>query len=228
MDRETKVLLIEDDPNTRRMARMAMAAKGYRVLEADSVASGLRQLFGEAPDLVVIDLELPDGSGLDVCRKVREHPTLSATPLVLLTGHGKLEEKLQGFDAGADQYLVKPLDPLELGSWVEALLKRAGPGRGGGPELIAGELTVLPESHLLRYRGREIADLTPKEFDLLAALVKNRPRVLSRQFILSKVWKTVAVDNLVDTHLWKLRKKLPAELADRIQAIPGRGFRYLE
>lgn len=228
MAEEIKILLIEDDPTTRRVARMALAAKGYRVLEADSVASGLHQLFSEEPNLVVIDLELPDGSGLDICRKVREHKTLHALPLVLLTGHGKLDEKLDGFGAGADQYLVKPVDPLEFGSWVEALLKRVQADRGEGRELNAGELTILPDSHLVRYGGHEIADLTPKEFDLLCALVKNRPRVLSRQFILSKVWKTVAVDNLVDTHLYKLRKKVPEELAQRIQAIPGRGFRYLE
>lgn len=222
------ILFIEDDGQTRRYAALALAALGHRVLESDGIAAGFHLFQAERPDLVVLDIALPDGNGLEFCRKARAHKTLARTPIIMLTGKGDIADKAAGFDAGADQYLVKPVAPRELAMWTQALLTRVSYDEGHGGELVAGDLVIDPDSNLVRFRGTAISNLTVKEFDLLYCLVRNRPKVLTRQYFLSKLWRTVAVDNLVDSHLRNLRRKLPQELADRLQAVPGKGFRYFD
>ncbi|MBI4347754.1 MAG: response regulator transcription factor [Elusimicrobia bacterium] len=222
------LLFIEDDLETRRYAALALAGLGHRVLEADTIAVGLHLFQSERPDLVILDIALPDGSGLEFSRKARAHKVLARTPIIMLTGKGELDDKAAGFDAGADQYLVKPVAPRELAMWAQALLQRVAFEEGHGGELVAGDVIIDPDANLVRFRNLSIANLTNKEFDLFYCMVKNRPKILSRQFFLSKLWRTVAVDNLVDSHLRNLRRKLPQELADRLQAVPGKGFRYFD
>lgn len=228
MDEAKKILVVEDDGEQRRMLREALSAQGWRVVETDGIESGWHLFQSHKPDLAVLDVHLPDGSGRDLCRKIRGHKTLSATPVVMLTGRGELDDRLSGFEAGADQYLVKPVHVRELLAWVQALLRRLTLDKDEGAELRAGDLVIELETHLVRYKDRVVPNLTCKEFDLLAFLVKKRPKVLSRGDILKTLWRTIAVDHVVDTHLSNLRRKLPAEVADRLQSIPGRGFRYFE
>ncbi|MBI5202146.1 MAG: response regulator transcription factor [Elusimicrobia bacterium] len=222
------ILFIEDDAQTRRYSALAITGLGHRVLESEGVEVGLSLFNTERPDLIILDINLPDGNGVDFCRRVRAHPTLARTPIIMLTGKGEMDDKAAGFDAGADQYLVKPVPPRELGMWVQALLQRLAFEEGKGGELVVGDLALNADAQLVRFQNLTISNLTGKEFDLLYALVKNRPKILSRQFFLSKLWKTVATDNLVDTHLRNLRRKLPQALADRLQAVPGKGFRYFD
>ena len=217
----------EDDAELRVPIRDILVASGYRVLEAESVEMGVHLFLRQTPDLAILDVELPDGSGLEVCRAIRGHKTLSKTPVIMLTGAGKLEEKTAGFAAGADHYLIKPIQPEELLLWIGALLRRAAPDEGSGKFVEAGDLRVDLEAHLVRFKGQDITDLTVKELQLIGFLVRHRPKPVSRKQILSVLWRTVAVDHLVDTHISNLRKKLPPELSDRIQSVPGRGFRYL-
>ncbi|MCX5788254.1 MAG: response regulator transcription factor [Elusimicrobia bacterium] len=220
------VLIVEDDMAIRTASAFVLSAAGYRVLESDTIAVGLHLFQTQQPDIVLVDVGLPDGSGMDLCRKVRASKKLSATPVIILTAQGQFESKSAGFEAGADQYLVKPVPPQEVLLWVQALLKRVDFDQGKGKALEAGDLVIEPEAHLVRYRDVAISNLTVKEFDLLYFLVRNRPKVLSRQHILSNLWHTVAVDKLVDAHMGNLRSKLPQELADKLQAVPGKGFRY--
>lgn len=220
------VLLIEDEAFSRQAAALALSGAGYRVLETDAIAEGFHLFQREKPDLVVLDLLLPDGSGVDLCRKMRAHKNLAATPVIMLTAKGELDDKESGFDAGADQYLVKPVLPRELLLWVQALLKRLQFDQGGGGQLEVGELTIDPAAHLVRFRDATVLNLTVKEFDLLYFLVRHRPKVLSRAYILNNLWHTVAVDRLVDTHMGNLRRKLPPELADKLHTVPGKGFRF--
>lgn len=224
-DRKT-ILLIEDEALSRGAAALALTSAGYRVLETDGIAEGFHLFQKEKPDLVVLDVGLPDGSGVDLCRKFRAHKNLAATPVILLTAKGELGDKESGFDAGADQYLVKPVVPRELLLWVQAMLKRLQFDQGGTGQLEAGELTIDPAAHLVKFRDATILNLTVKEFDLLYFLVRNRPKVLSRPYILNNLWHTVAVDRLVDTHMGNLRRKLPPDLADKLHTVPGKGFRY--
>lgn len=220
-----KILVVEDDEQVREVVRFTLAAD-YRVLEAETARQGLRLFQAESPDLAVIDVMLPDMDGLVLCRRIREDAQRSATPVIVLTALSALEDKASGVAAGADQYLVKPVRPKELKLWVDALIQR----RGGGPQaaIEAGDLRILRESHMVSFRGRLLPDLTPKEFELLRLLVEARPKVLSREAILSRLWDTVTVDHVVDTHMSNLRKKLPPELAARVQNVPGKGFRYFD
>lgn len=219
------VLLIEDDAGVRAPLRAAFESEGYRVLEADLASVGLNEFRTKEPDLVVLDVELPDGTGLEVCRGIRANKSLGKTPVIMLTGRGGLEHKGEGFGAGADHYLVKPVHPKELLLWAGSLLRRAGP-EAEPAELEAGDLSIDRAAMVVRYRGEPLPKLTVKELELLYFLVRKRPGVLSRKHILSTLWRTVAVDHVVDTHIGNLRKKLPSEISDRIQNVPGKGFRY--
>lgn len=221
-----KILVVEDDGRTRDLVRSALEEKGYLVVEADGAKVGLHLFGAQKPDLVILDIHLPDGSGLDVCRKIRERKDLSTTPVIMLTGRSGLEDKESGFTAGADQYLVKPVAPRELVLWVEALLRRLAYDCSEGDELRVGDLAIDVKAHLVRYGDETVSRLTVKEFELLYFLVGKRPQVLSRKYILSHLWHTIAVDRVVDTHIHNLRKKLPAALAAKLQSVPGKGFRF--
>lgn len=228
MDAAKTILLVEDDPAARAVLSEGLSGAGYRVLEADGVKVALHLFRTHEPDLAVLDVDLPDGSGLEVCKGIRASKNLATTPVIMLTGKGALDDKGAGFEAGADQYLVKPVAPRELVMWAAALLRRLSLDAGGGDELKAGPLVIAVSAHLVRYKDEVVSNLTVKEFELLCYLVKKRPQVLSRKQILSNLWHTVAVDNVVDTHVFNLRRKLPREAADRIQSVPGKGFRYFE
>ncbi|MBI4346044.1 MAG: response regulator transcription factor [Elusimicrobia bacterium] len=221
------VLLVEDEAAVREAYHEALAERGHRVIATDLVASAWSLFTARRPALAIIDLTLPDGSGLDLCAKVRGNPELALTPLIILTSRSGLEDKKRGFEVGADQYLVKPLPPPELVLWTDALLRRSAIGEADSGVLHAGDCEVDAAAHVVRYKGAAVSDLTRKEFELLHFLVRNRPKVLSRQHILSRLWRVVCVDQVVDTHLARMRKKLPPELADRIQSVPGRGFRFV-
>lgn len=226
MPERKTILLIEDDALLREAAALTLSSAGFRVLETDGIVSGFHLFQKEKPDLVILDVGLPDGSGVDLCRKMRAHKNLAATPVIMLTAKGDLGDKESGFDAGVDQYLVKPVVPRELLLWSQALLKRLQYDQGGTGQLEVGELVIDPAAHLVRFRDATISNLTGKEFDLLYFLVRSRPKVLTRPYILTNLWHTVAVDRLIDTHIGNLRRKLPPDLADKLQTVPGKGFRY--
>ncbi|HBL17814.1 MAG: hypothetical protein A2X36_07045 [Elusimicrobia bacterium GWA2_69_24] len=222
------VLLIEDDPKVRSLVRDTLSMEGYRILESECVEAGMHLFSTQKPDLVVLDLKLPDGDGLDACRRIRQSQAGPNTPVIILTAEANLESKLSGLSMGADQYLVKPLHPLELLQWVKALLRRVQFDAASGTRITVGDLQLMVESREAWYQSMPLTRLTAKEFDLLHFLVKSRPRVVSRQDLIARLWKTVTVDHVVDTHISNLRKKLPTAVSDRIQNIPGKGFRYFE
>ncbi|MCX5787763.1 MAG: response regulator transcription factor [Elusimicrobia bacterium] len=224
----SKVLVVEDDRQTRLATETVLQAAGLRVIPADTVESGWALFCQQQPDLAILDVALPDGNGLDLCQRIRKHETLAGTPVIVLTGQGGLGSKRLGFDAGADQYLVKPVLPEEILLWVRALLRRLAIDSGEADVLRAGDCEIDPKAHVVRWQGAPCLRLTVKEFDLLFFLVKKRPRVFSRAEILKQVWDTITVDQVVDAHLFNLRRKLPPAFADRIQNIPGKGFRYID
>lgn len=228
MNAQKTILLVEDDPEVRQPLKAALEEKGYRVIESDRAEVGFQLFVTRRPDLVVLDLDLPDGYGLDITLRIRKSKGKSKTPIIILTAHSDVDTKMAGLDFGADQFLVKPVAPEEFIRWVGALLRRVEFESGEGAQLTVGELTLRIESREAFHGKTAVPALTAKEFELLHYLVKNRTRVVSRKEILSKVWKTVAVDHTVDTHIGNLRKKLPVEIADKIQNVRGRGFRYFD
>jgi len=224
------ILLVEDNPDVTSVLKVVLTEAGFDVMISDLISSGFNIFQNSRPDLMIVDIDLPDGSGLELCKKIRAHKPLCSTPVIILTGHNEIDMKILGFSAGADQYLNKPITSGELLLWVNALLKRVDMDKNGDTsgKILRGDLTIDNETLLVKYKSDTINTLTTKEFELLYALIKSSPKVLTRKFILSSVWNTIAVDHLVDTHIYNIRKKIPPELADKIQSVPGKGFRFFD
>ena len=220
------LLVVEDDAATRKGLEDALRGGGYSSVAAPSLAAA-RRLFADRPfDAVLLDLSLPDGSGIDFVESVRAHPTRRSTPVIVLTGDSRLDTKLSGLSLGADQFLTKPIDGEELVYWIAALLRRARDDGEASGTLSVDGWVIDPDAHVLRLPDREIPDLTLKEFDLLYKLMAARPRVLSKRFILSKLWHTVLTDNTVEVHIRRIRAKLGEAAAARVQTIPGKGYTF--
>lgn len=224
---EKQVLTVEDNKETLAMIMAALDSEGYTALGAETLKDGLAIAESRRPCLIILDLKLPDGDGLELCVKLRASRKLSMTPIIALTGEDKLPQKRKGFDCGLDQYLIKPIEVEELLMWVRALLRRTGLGSGTPmTESTFEDVKINQDTHMVKFRGQTICDLTKRELELFTVLITSAPRVFTREEIISIAWKTAAVPNLVDTHIYNLRKKLPAGLAARLQSVPGRGFRY--
>ena len=222
-----ELLVVDDEAAICDVLRAFFTTKGFHVATAPTRQAALQQIQETGAEVVLLDLNLPDGSGLDLCREIRADKTLSLTPVIMLTGQGRIDDKGSGFEAGADQYLIKPVQPRELLMWVSALLRRLKLDAGEADVIEAGDLAIDVKSHLVRFKDQTISNLTVKEFELLFHLVRKRPQVLTRKHIIYNLWRSVTVDNVVDTHIHNLRKKVQPELALRLQSVPGKGFRYL-
>lgn len=222
----SSILIVEDNRETRAMLNAVLEDAGFRPVCVGGVRDAEAYLENHRPCLIILDLVLPDGNGLDICRSVRSGVKFPDIPIIALTGKAALPDKKKGFSCGVDQYLTKPIDMEELVMWTRALLRRVSYDKSGGSSLKTGGLEIDVRAHLIRYEGRTVERLTRREFQLFYALVKNSPAILSREEILAHVWRTVAVGNLVDTHLFNLRRKLPPALAAKVQAVPGKGYRY--
>lgn len=222
------VLIVEDHKETSIMLSAALEDSGFSTHCAGTVRAAKEFLKNNDPCLMILDLQLPDGNGLDVCLSARANPRHGNIPIIALTGQDELQYKKNGFSSGVDQYLTKPIIMDELTMWVKALLRRVDMDKSGGAVLIRSDLQLDEKAQIVKYRNEPIENLTRREFGLLYVLVKSSPRILSRKEIIEKVWRTVSVENLVDTHMFNLRKKLPGELSEKIQAVAGKGFRYFD
>lgn len=220
-----RVLLVEDDEAVVEVVRVSLPEGEYLVESAPTAAEGWRLFESSRPDLVILDLGLPDDSGLSLCRKVRAHASRGATPIIVLTGRADIEDKANLFAAGADHYLVKPIPMAELKLWVSALLRRVRYCEEAGGVLRAEGFSIDPQSHTVSLGEALVRNLTRKEFDLLYELVRVRPRPLSKNFILSSLWGEVLRDNTVEVHIRNIRGKLGAG-AKRIVTVAGVGYRF--
>ncbi len=173
----------------------------------------------------MLDVGLPDGSGLDVLRRLRATPALAAVPVILLTGRETLPDKQSGFEAGADHYLVKPVQIPELLLWAKSLLRRTRTEEQKRGIVRAGDMVVDPDAHTASAGGRPVAGLTPKEFDLLYHLVRVSPKPLPKEFIINELWKAAVRENTVEVHVRNLRTKLGAH-GDRLVTVHGVGYKF--
>jgi len=224
----TTILVVEDEKEMRDLIKAVLEKDGFHLICAETLRAGKDLLKRKKPDLIILDLGLPDGNGLEICALARGNAELSKTPIIALTGLTEFKDKKLGFDAGVDQYLEKPIVIEELSLWVRALLRRVDWDAPGGTALTFGDLQICSESYIVKFKGELIGNLTRREFDLFYFLVKAGPKLISRNTIISEVWRTAAVENLADTHIFNLRRKLPRQLAARIQSVPGKGFRYFQ
>jgi two-component system, OmpR family, alkaline phosphatase synthesis response regulator PhoP len=202
-----RILVIEDSELALGL-RANLETEGYAVEVATHGGEGLERAQVWAPELVVLDLMLPDMDGLEILRKLRRQG--ARMPVLVLTARGQESDKVVALKLGADDYLTKPFGLLELLARVEALLRRSGVARGAGPSTLRfGEVELQAESRTVLRRGRPV-ELTPKEFDLLAALLRAEGAVVPREELLRRVWgyRSLVVTRTLDSHVAELRRKL--------------------
>ncbi len=224
----SRILVIEDDPNTAELARLYLANDGHEVLTAPDGAQGLRLALDEAPDLIVLDLMLPKLDGMTVCWRVREE---SQVPIVMLTARVEEEDRLSGLESGADDYITKPFSPRELAARVRAVLRRTARDaldRGPG-DLTAGGIRVDVREYAAWVGGRAI-DLTRTEFRLLVMFMREPGRILSRDRIIDAVYgyDFDGFDRAVDSQIYNLRRKLGKGPSGKgyIRTVYGQGYRF--
>ena len=228
MDRPAPlILLIEDEPQMRRFLRTALDANDYRLVEAETAKEGLAQAAARNPDVILLDLGLPDRDGLEVARELRGW---SATPIIVLSARGREEDKVRALDLGADDYLTKPFGVEELLARIRGALRHAAlpPGAGPGPVFEAGDLRVDLAARRITRAGQEI-HLTPTEYKLLTTLVRHAGKVLTHRQLLKEVWGANYVNqsHYVRVYLGQLRQKIEADPARPrlLLTEPGVGYR---
>jgi two-component system KDP operon response regulator KdpE len=219
-----RVLVVDDERQILRALRVILRDAGFEVVTAQSVQEALDAAALRAPDAAIVDLVLPDGNGIDVCRSIREW---SQMPILVLSAVGEETEKIRALDAGADDYVTKPFAPGELIARLNAALRRAGPA--DEPSLSIDGLEVDLAGRRVRRDGEDI-HLTPKEFELLRALARNRGRLLTHRTLLGEVWGHAYEEDThtLRVHIANLRRKIePDPQAPRyIRTDPGIGYRF--
>ncbi|MCW1918213.1 response regulator transcription factor [Rhodobacter sp. KR11] len=217
-----KILLVDDDPRLRDLVRLALERAGHAVILAADGRTALTHATREAPDLVILDIGLPEMDGLETCRRLRAG---SDVPILFLTARDDEIDRVLGFEMGADDYVTKPFSPRELVARVRAILKRtAGPV---APQLRQGALALDLKARICRVAGAEVA-LTATEFALLAALMSEPARLMSRAALVVALWGpgSQVADRTLDSHLRNLRRKLAeAGLPAAVETVHAQGMR---
>jgi two-component system, OmpR family, response regulator MprA len=222
-----RILVIEDDDSVRAALRRALLLDGYEVLQAPTGQEGLLRAQTDVPDAVILDLGLPDIDGMQVCRSLRASG--NRTPILMLTARDAIDDRVDGLEAGADDYLVKPYDVRELQARLRAIMRRHVEG-GNGRVLRFEELELDPDLHAASVGGR-VVELTRTEFQLLELLMLNPRRVLSSELIYDRVWgyDFGRSGNALRVYIGYLRRKLEAEGGRRlIQTVHGVGYALRE
>jgi two-component system, OmpR family, KDP operon response regulator KdpE len=219
-----RVLVCDDEMQIRRALRVVLRDAGFEVIETADAKEALDAVAVNPPDAAIIDLILPDGDGVEVCRSIREW---SEMPILVLSAVGEEEQKVRALEAGADDYVTKPFGPRELVARLKAALRRAGDD-ADEPAVTAGDLRIDLAAHTVRRNGEEI-HLTPIEFRLLSTLARNRGRLMTHGALLKEVWGPGWENDTqtLRTHIANLRRKIEASDGPRhIRTDPGVGYRF--
>ncbi len=224
-DNRPRILIIEDEPNLRKTLKMNLKEQGYKVFTAADGQEGLEKARTKAPDLILLDLMLPGLDGLSLLRAVRQH---SDVPVLVLTARTADMDKIIGLESGADDYITKPFSLGELLARVRALLRRAR-SQGVREVLSSGGISLDLVSRRATLNGKEL-NLSPKEFSLLAELMRHEHAVLSRDLLLTRIWgyDFIGDSRTVDVHIRWLREKIEADPSQPtlIQTVRGIGYRF--
>jgi DNA-binding response OmpR family regulator len=221
-----KILIVEDEKDILQLVKLYLEKEGFRTVTAMTGAEGLAQVKGEKPDLVVLDLMLPELDGLEVCKRLRSHPDTAMLPIIMLTAKAEESDTIIGLELGADDYVTKPFSPKALVARVKALLRRVERTPAAGTTRYHyGPLTMDLARHEVRL-GKEEMVLTAKEFGLLEHLLKHQGRVLTREVLLNAVWgyDYYGTTRTVDVHIRRLKQKLPL-LEDAIVSVKSLGYK---
>jgi two-component system response regulator RegX3 len=228
-DGATRILVVEDEESLADTLRYNLEREGFLVSVAGDGRRALERFGAEQPSLVILDLMLPEMSGLDVCRQIRQ---VSDVPIVMVTAKDSEADKVTGLELGADDYVTKPFSIRELISRVRAHLRRAGM-HGGTPDevLSGGPVQMDVARHEIRVDG-ELVDFTPKEFHLLETLLRRRGRLLTREFLISEIWGAdyFGDTKTLDVHMKRLRQKVEEDPhhPTHLMTVRGLGYRFVE
>jgi two-component system phosphate regulon response regulator PhoB len=223
---KSKVLIIDDEPDALELIGFNLKSAGYEVLTAESGGEALKKARTSLPDLILLDLMLPEIDGLDLCKALRRDESTAAIPIIMVTAKAAELDRVLGLELGANDYVTKPFSPRELVLRVKNLLNPPGPAEQKRTRYRIGDLVIDISRHLVTVAGKQ-ADLTATEFKLLATLAERRGRVQSRERLLLDVWQYEgAVDTrTVDTHMRRLREKL-GKAARFLDTVRGVGYRF--
>lgn len=226
-----RILVVDDDKQIVRLVQSYLERAGYQVLAAYDGESALHAIRRERPDLVVLDLMLPDRDGWDVTKIVRSDANLSQLPIIMLTARVEDTDKIVGLELGADDYVAKPFNPSELVARVRAVLRRAAGGPAPSRVLEVGDLKMDLDRHIVSAQGSEV-DLTPTEFELLRLMMQNPGRAFTRMELIETGldYAYSGMERTVDSHIKNLRKKIEADPTNPtyVLTVYGVGYRLRE
>ena len=222
------ILIVDDEDDLRRLVDFNLRSAGYNTLQAANGAEALSLLKLHKPDLIILDLMLPDFQGTDICRQIKQSPKTNQIPVLILSARGAEIDRVVGFEIGADDYVVKPFSVRELTLRIRAILKRSTTETENSKELQFGLLRIDRNRHRV-WMGEEEINLTALEFKLLTTFVSRRGRVQSRERLLDDVWgiNTGVTTRTVDTHVKRLREKL-GSASHLLETVRGVGYRFAE
>ena len=219
------LLVVDDDPDILKVLKANLELYGFDTITAGNWAKAKEILNEHLPDLIILDLMLPDGDGIEICKLLKEQ--YRKTPIIMLTAKDSVSDKVMGFESGADDYIVKPFETLELIARIKACLKRTMPVDS---TIAINDLEVNFNTHTVKLKGTEI-ELTPKEYELLHLFITNRGEVISREFIRKKIWRESKIyswSRVIDVHIQHLRYKIEKDPSEPVYilTVPGAGYKF--
>lgn len=220
------IVIVEDDEDIAESIRYNLEREGFRLRVARSGEDALASILDQLPDLIILDLNLPQMNGFELCRRLRAESTSARVPILMLTARGDEADKVLGLNLGADDYITKPFSMRELVARVNAALRRSETSAAGGRTFDNGLLKIDPSTFTATYHGRKLR-LTRKEFALLTEMARNHGKVLTREGLLHRVWGVTYYGDsrTLDVHIRRLRQKM--EDPDAIETVTGIGYRLL-
>ena len=221
-----RVLVVEDEPDLRSTLEFNLKSENYKVTTVSDGESALAEISKNIPDLILLDLMLPDMSGLEICKKIRGESFSDKVSIIMLTAKGEEDDRVVGFELGADDYVVKPFSVRELMLRVSSILKRSKEKASNDEKIVIGDIEINLASHRVFISGIEV-ELTAKEFELLKYLTERNGRIQTRESHLEHVWgyNNSVTTRTVDTHIKRLRSKI-GEVGTRIETVRGVGYRF--
>lgn len=225
-NKDIRILLVDDEPDILEIIGYNLSAEGYQIITAETGVEGVKKAKKEKPHLIILDVMMPEMDGIEACEQIRKTSDLSNTIITFLTARGEDYSQVAGFDAGADDYITKPIKPKVLVSKVKALLRRLKEDDTDGGILKMGSLTINREEYKVTVKGQELL-LPRKEFELLSLLATKPNKVFKRDEILDKVWgnDVIVGGRTIDVHIRKLREKIGDK---KFKTIKGVGYKFVD
>lgn len=225
-NKDIKILLVDDEPDILEIIGYNLSAEGYQIITAETGVEGVKKAKKEKPHLIILDVMMPELDGIEACEQIRKISDLRNTIITFLTARGEDYSQVAGFDAGADDYITKPIKPKVLVSKVKALLRRLKEDDTDGGILKMGSLTINREEYKVTAKGQELL-LPRKEFELLSLLASKPNKVFKRDEILDKVWgnDVIVGGRTIDVHIRKLREKIGDK---KFKTIKGVGYKFVD